>query len=132
MIWWHGMQLPQSALSIHFPSTSLDEVKPQLQSLQECVTLSCLPPFNVFVDTCCSQRNKLQEVFGEDATVRLDIFHAEQHITRKIPKCHPFSSECMNDSKMVYRSPTDIAKQRKQSTPCPAIVMEKLEDFSTK
>lgn len=61
-------------------STSLDEVKPQLQSLQECMTLSCLPPFNIFVNTCCSQRNKLQEFFGEDATVRLNIFHAVQHI----------------------------------------------------
>ena len=55
-------------------------VKPQLHSLQERMTLSCLPPLNVFVDTCCSQRNKLQEVFGEDATVRLDIFHAVQCI----------------------------------------------------
>lgn len=33
---------------------------------------------------------KLQEVFGEDATVRLDVFHAVQRITRKIPKRHPF------------------------------------------
>ena len=113
-------------------STSLDEVKPQLETLQERMTLSCLPPFNIFVDTCCSQRNKLQEVFGEDATVKLDIFHAVQRITRKIPKRHPFSLECMNDLKMVYRSPTDIAKQRKQSTPCPAIIMERLEDFITK
>ena len=66
---------------------SLDEVKPQLQSLQEHMTLSCLPPFNVFVDTR-SQRNKLQEGFG-DATVRLDIFHAVQSITQKITKTPP-------------------------------------------
>ena len=32
---------------------------------------------------------------------------------------------------MLHRSPTDITKQRKQSTPCPAIIMEKLEDFIT-
>jgi len=75
---------------------------------------------------------KLQEVFGEDATVRLDVFHAVQRITRKIPKRHPFSSECMNDFTMVYRSPTDITKKGKQSTPCPAIIMKKLEDFITK
>jgi len=75
---------------------------------------------------------KLPEVFGEDATVGLHVFHAVQCITRKISKRHPFSSECMNDFKMVYRSPTDIAKKRKQSAPCPAIIMEKLEDFITK
>lgn len=50
----------------------------------------------------------------------------------KFPNATPFSSGCMNDFTMVYRSPTDITKKGKQSTPCPAIIMKKLEDFITK
>lgn len=112
-------------------TTSLDEVKQQLQNLQDCMAQSCLPSCKIFVDDCCSQRRKLQDVFG-DAVVKLDIFHAVQRIARKIPKHHPFSSECLNDFKMVYRSPTDIAKQRKQCNPCPAIILENLENFVNK
>lgn len=41
-------------------------------------------------------------------------------LREKFLERHPFSLECMNDLKMVYRSPTDITKQRKQSTTCPA------------
>ena len=29
-----------------------------------------------YVDNCCSWRNKLKSVFGEDLKVYLDVFHA--------------------------------------------------------
>ena len=74
----------------------------------------------------------MQQIFGEDTIVSLDIFHAIQRVTRKMSKRHPFFFECMNDFKMVFRSPTDIGKKRRQKTPCSAVTMERLEDFIKK
>lgn len=104
-------------------TTSLDEVVMQLHNLCNRRSQSCWLPFTIFVDACCSQRQKLQQIFGEDAVVSLDIFHAVQRVTRKLSKRHPFFFECMNDFKTVFCSPTDIGKKRKQSTPCPTVTM---------
>lgn len=113
-------------------STSLDEVASQLKSVKDLRSQSWLPPYTILVDNCCSQRQKLKQIFGDSAVVKLDIFHAVQHIVRKIPKRHPFFFECVNDLKLVFRSPTDIGKQRTQSTPPSSIILQQLNDFVRK
>ena len=56
----------------------------------------CLQEF--FIDNCCSLRRKLQSIFGSQLTVLLDIFHAVQRISSKIPKRHPCHHECTSIS----------------------------------
>ena len=71
-------------------TTSLDEVRTQLQQLCSRMGEVCTQPITILVDACCSQRQKLQQIFGEDTIVSLDIFHAIQRVTRKMSKRHPF------------------------------------------
>lgn len=113
-------------------TTSLDEVASQLKAVKELRSLSWLPPYTILVDNCCSQRPKLKQIFGDSAVVKLDIFHAIQRISRKLPKRHPFIFECLNDLKMVFRSPTDIGKQRTKTTPTSSIILKQLNDFIRK
>ena len=58
-----------------------------------------------YIDNCCTLRSKLQSVFGEQLRVYLDIFHAVQRISTKIPKRHPYRHECMRDLRLVFRDP---------------------------
>ena len=41
------------------------------------------------IDNCCSWRGKMQQVFGSEMEVKLDLFHAVQRVVRCIPKRHP-------------------------------------------
>ena len=112
--------------------TSLDDVAAQLHSVKNLRSLSWLPPYTILVDNCCSQRPKLMQIFGDTAVVKLDIFHAAQRITRKLPKRHPFYTACICDLKLVFRSPTDIGGQQTQNTPSPNTVLEQLDNFLKK
>ena len=58
--------------------------------------------------------------------INLDIFHAMQ---RAMPKRHPFFSQCVNDLKLFFRSPTDLGMD---TTPHPAIILKNLETFQEK
>lgn len=113
-------------------TTSLDEVKAQMENVCVRMKQTCLVPFTILVDNCCSQRQKLQEVFGADAVISLDIFHAVQRVVRKLPKRHPLFMVCVNDLKMVFRDPTDLGLRRTQTTPNPSVCMERLENFIAK
>lgn len=96
-------------------TTSIDEVRPLLENLHNRLRETWLPPYHIFVDNCCSQRPKLKEIFGPQTVVSLDIFHATQRVTRKLSKRHPFFSQCSNDLKLVWRSPTDLGKKEKKT-----------------
>ena len=39
-----------------------------------------------YVDNCCMWKQKLQEVFGQNLDVKLDLFHAIQRVIKKVPK----------------------------------------------
>ena len=113
-------------------TTSLDDVASQLESVKKLRSHFWLPPYTILVDNCCSQRPKLMKIFGDTSIIKLDIFHASQRITQKLPKRHPFYSACICDLKMVFRSPTDIGKLRTQNTPPPNILLEQLDNFLKK
>lgn len=74
-------------------TTSLDEVMPMLTALNQRLTEVGANPKIVSVDNCCTTRNKLQSLFGDDI-VYLDIFHAAQRIVKHMPKRHPLYSHC--------------------------------------
>ena len=61
--------------------------------------------------------------------VYLDVFHAVQRITCKIPKRHTYHKECIHALKLVFRDPTDQGKERSKHTPEPAILKSNLLEF---
>lgn len=59
----------------------------------------------------------MQNIFGKDVIVKLDIFHAVQRVTRSMSKKYALFYTCMNDLRMIFRHPTDIWKKRTMKTP---------------
>ena len=85
-----------------------------------------------YIDNCCTWRKKLQDVFGSNLTVLLDIFHAVQRITSKMSKRHPFNFQCVQDLKLAFRDPSDRGPQRMQTTPDRTILHQNLASFVAK
>ena len=72
------------------------------------------------INNCCSWRNKLHSVFGNDLCVKLDPFYAIQRVLQYVPKrkgvcCTVISMrEKMRESlKLFIRDPSDIGKKEK-------------------
>lgn len=82
-----------------------------------------------YIDNCCSFRNKLQKVFGTQLSVFLDIFHAVQRISKKIPKRHPYYHECLRSLQMVFRDPSDQGRSRTKITPPAHILRQQMCSF---
>lgn len=82
-----------------------------------------------YIDNCCSWRKKLQQVFGEELKVKLDIFHAVKRISDKIPKRHHLRRECMSQWSLVFRDRTDQGEKRSKATPSPAVLESNLDEF---
>ena len=84
-----------------------------------------------YVDNCCALRLKLQSIFGSQLKVYLDIFHAVQRITKKIPKRHPYHSECIKCLSLVFRDPSDHGSTRTMSTPATDVLETQLLNFKS-
>jgi hypothetical protein len=82
-----------------------------------------------YVDNCCSWRRKLQEVFGQELKVCLDIFHAVKRVSEKVPKRHHLRRECLIDWSMVFRDSTDRGLKRCKATPDPVTLESNLDKF---
>jgi len=82
----------------------------------------------IFVDDCCKVRSKLQQIFPNMA-VKLDLFHAIQRVTSKVPKDrkHYLSSSFIDDFKMIFRAHADQGETRKMETPDEHTIMTNLE-----
>ena len=85
-----------------------------------------------YIDNCCHWRRKLQEVFGSELAVKLDIFHAFQRISTKISKRHPFHSKCLQDLRLMFRDPSDLGETRAKETPDPDTLLKNAEMFLKK
>ena len=109
-----------------------ETIQDQLKFLQERLTKDGKTIKEFYIDNCCSWRKKLQQVFGSDLKVLLDIFHAVQRVTTKISKRHPFHSQCISDLKMAFRDPSDKGPIRTKSTPGSAVIRLSLEEFQQK
>ena len=94
-------------------TTSIDEVKAVLESLAVRLKKQGVVLPLVMVDNCCNSRNKIKGIFGEHVCVCLDLFHAIQRISRKLPKFHHL---CMKDLRLLLRDPRDIGSDRKLYT----------------
>ena len=84
-------------------------------------------------------RNKLQDVFGADLSVKLDLFHAVQRVIKKIPKRDPrgrtlkfIRQRMINDLRMVFGMSSDIGPTRMNDTPSPAEMLKNIDNFLKK
>jgi hypothetical protein len=111
-------------------TTSLDEVSTLLVHIKSRAQEDT--PLQIFVDNCCTVRRKLQNIFGENTAIKLDVFHAIQRITRKIPKRHPLFNHCKNELKLIVRNPSDSGKTRKLTTTSPEVMLKNIENFEKK
>lgn len=83
-----------------------------------------------YVDNCCAWRRQLQQVFGSELKVCLDIFHAVKRVGEKIPKRHPLRGSCMEEWQMVFRDPSDKGKERHMMTPSPDVLLSNVQKFN--
>ena len=111
-------------------STGINEVELLLTNLA--ARLRHLSQIYVYVDNCCSLRNKLTDIMGANIIVKLDLFHAVQRITRTLSKKHPFFLQCICDLKLVFRQPCDLGQERKLPTPTCEVISKNLDTFLTK
>ena len=113
-------------------SLKLDDAEPILRALHNRLQRQSVHLQEFYVDNCCALRPKLQAIFGSQLKVLLDVFHAVQRISRKIPKRHPYNSECLKSLRLVFRSPSDQGSVRTQPTPPIDVLRMQLLNFQSK
>ena len=111
---------------------TFSNIEGHLISLRDRLSMQGKKLTEFYIDNCCSWRCKLQQVFGTELSVRLDVFHAVKRISDKIPKRHPLRHDCMKDLSVVFRDPADRGESRLMDTPSPPILVAQLEIFLRK
>ena len=111
------------------PGWSFAEVHDDLLVLKDRLVTQGKTLKEFYIDNCCSWRNKLQKVFGEQLVVYLDIFHAVKRFGEKIPKHHPLRRQCLAEWQMVFRDHSDQGAKRQSSTPAPSVLESNLDTF---
>ena len=86
----------------------------------------------VYIDDCCKLRNKIKKLFGYNITVKLDLFHAIQRITKTLSKKHSLFQQCIQDLRLVFRCKGDYEISRLSNTPSIEIIQKNMENFVTK
>lgn len=112
-------------------SLSFKHIEQQLIQLRDRLSEQGKTADEFYVDICCSWRSKLQSIFGPQLKVFLDIIHAVQRITQKIPKLHPYHKHCLQSLTLVFRDPSDQGTKRTKPTPPPHILRENLLRFQS-
>ena len=112
--------------------TSFADVKTLLEDLCK-RSLSCQQQIKtIYIDDCCKLRAKIKAVFGDNVSVKLDLFHAVQRITKTLKKKLIITSRCMQELRLVFRRDGDSGETRLSNTPSPEIILEKLDAFISK
>ena len=86
----------------------------------------------VYIDDCCKIRNKIHSVFGQNVSVKLDLFHATQRVTKTLCKANEQFYNCVQDLRLVFREDGDSGKKRMSHTPEPAKMMHNIDTFQNK
>ena len=108
--------------------TALSKVEDILKNLKCRLDQQNASCDTIFVDDCYKVRGKLQQIFP-NISVKLDLFHAIQRITSKVPKDrrHYLSSSFIDDFKMIFRADADQGEIREMDTPDETTLMRNLE-----
>ena len=80
-------------------------------------------------DNCCSWRGKIQQDFGSEMEVKLDLFHAVERVVRCIPKRHPFAYCCCQAFRLVVQDPSDSGESHVLPTPSKDVILENIAKF---
>ncbi len=120
--------------------TSITKVKTLLQGLMkrydDCRMDNQLQ--GIVVDNCCLLRNSVNEIFGSNIPVKLDIFHAIQRVVKSIPKrennplIRQLRKQLLKDLRLCFRSADDIGETRKKATPDKTIMENNVLKFVDK
>lgn len=111
------------------PRLSFAEVESDLKVLNERLHSQGKVLREFYIDNCCSWRKKLQQVFGNQLVVHLDLFHAVKRFSEKVPKRHPLRKDCLKEWKMVFRDPSDHGDKRTLPTPSPNVLENNISTF---
>lgn len=113
-------------------STSLDEVSNFLASLKTRMEIPEGKHLLVLTDNCCNDKRKVEDIFGNDITIKLDLFHAVQRILKAVAKRHPSFHYFKEDLKLVFRDYGDVGRTRKSKTPDTTQLLSNIEEFTKK
>jgi hypothetical protein len=97
--------------------TSFENVRSLLDGLVRHSHKQGQPVTTVYVDDCCKLRKKIESVFGLEARVKLDLFHAVQRITKTLLKKHSLYQQCLFSLRQVFRVYGDSGQSRITDTP---------------
>lgn len=111
-------------------TTSMDEVKRLFLNIRNRIV--DLEKLIIIADNCCSVKGKLSEVFGSNMAVKLDLFHAVQRVTKKLPKKHPMYKLCTDDLRLVFRKSTDLGYTRADPTADFTTILNNMDRFIRK
>lgn len=83
--------------------TGFTQIEQSLQSLFIRSQQQKCPINTIYVDDCCKLRNKIRSIFGQEITIKLDVFHAVQRVTKTLLKRNDLFQKCVNDLHLVFR-----------------------------
>ena len=109
--------------------TSFSKITRLLQDLNDRAAAQKRKVKYVYVDDCCKLRKAIQNVFGAETTVKLDLFHAVQRITKAMSKKHPQFHNCIRDLRLVFRRDGDVSHERQTHTASKETISSKLASF---
>ena len=112
-------------------SLAFENIRDNLISLQRRLQRRGEQVKEFFVDTCCSLRSQLQDIFGSQLKVYMDIFHAVQRISKKMSKRHPYHQDCLKALQLVFRDPSVQGPERIKPILPPHILRKQLINFQT-
>lgn len=109
-----------------------DVVKDLLQSLKKCLRSLGASVQYFVIDNCCKWKDKLKSVFGNDLSIKLDLFYAVQRITTSMNRRHTLYNSCVSKLKMVFRQHDDHGPTRTRNTPESEALLSHIENFASK
>ena len=109
-----------------------DVVKDLLESVKIRLRLMGASVQYFVIDNCCKWKEKLKNVFGNELSIKLDLFHAVQRITTSMDKRHPLYNSCVSELKIVFRQQNDHGPTRTLYTPESEVLLQHITNFAAK
>ena len=107
-------------------SEKFDEIRHLLLEIKKRLEKDSNKLEGVVIDNCCNWNDKILSVFTHLSGVKLDLFHAIQRVTSKIPKKTPKRALFSRLLGQVFRQLGDIGCKRTKPTPDPQTLMRNL------
>ena len=93
--------------------------------LQDLAKQAQQPIQTLYVDECCKLQGKVTTVFGLNVSVKFDLFHVVQTITKTLSRKHALAQQCIQDLRLVFRCDGDSGVNSLSATSSPEIICAK-------